>query len=58
MFDETLSSRVARLEEAHRAAVEARETAVDAFSAADAATAERLESALAEIERSLQASGF
>lgn len=58
MFDETLASRVARLEESHKAAVEMAETTAEAF--ADSAFLEEgtIEAALARIEENLQTVGF
>jgi hypothetical protein len=57
-FPEDLASRVARLEEARNDGIEARESGIEAFAEESKRQVERLESALAEIDRSLEASGF
>ena len=57
-FPETLSSRLARVEEAHRAAVERRETDAEAFSDEDTLYVDLLETTLAEIEDKLTGISF
>lgn len=57
-FPEDLASRVARLEEAHKAAVERRETDAEAFSDTDTLYVDLLETALAEIENRLSLTNF